>query len=145
MPDLIDAHGGLGLIDRTVADREAADFRAKVPGLAAIPVTDADLSTLYRIADGGLSPLVGPMVKAVYDRVLEEEVIETGGRKYAWTIPLAFPVEESLAKQVAVGSVHPLKNDAGDLAGTLLVQDVYPWDKAKYNAGVYGTPRSDHP
>src|SRR5205814_6611089 len=73
------------------------------------------------------------------------EAIESGGKKYAWTIPLAFPVDERLAKELALGSVHPLKNDAGELVGTLLVHDVYPWDKAKYNASVYGTPRSDHP
>lgn len=145
MPDLIAAHGGLGLINRTVSDAEAPSFRNSVPCTTAIPVSDADLSTLYRIADGGLSPLTGPMLKAEYHRVLEEEVIERNGKKYAWTIPLAFPVEEALAKQLTVGSIHPLKNDAGIVVGTLAVQDVYPWDKAKYNASVYGTSRIDHP
>ena len=67
MPDLILPHGG-GLINRTVAE-------ATVPSTTAIPISDADLSTLYRIADGGLSPLTGPMTKAEYQRVLEEEVV----------------------------------------------------------------------
>jgi sulfate adenylyltransferase len=116
-----------------------------VPCTTAIPVSDADLSTLYRIADGGLSPLIGPMVKAEYDRVLEEEVIERNGKKYAWTIPLAFPIDESLAKTLQTGTSYPLKNEADIVVGTLMVRDVYPWDKAKYNASVYGTPRSDHP
>ena len=73
MPDLIAPHGGV-LINRTVADNDAAEFRNKITCTTAIPVSDADLSTLYRIADGGLSPLIGPMVKAEYNRVLEEEV-----------------------------------------------------------------------
>ncbi len=51
-------------------------------------MSDADLSTVYRFGDGGLSPLTGPMDSAAYNRVLDESVIEHNGRKYAWTIPL---------------------------------------------------------
>src|SRR5213079_2175211 len=97
MPDLIAPHGGVAEpINRTAAmlDPLSSDQ---------IPVSDADLSTLYRIADGGLSPLLGPMVKEEYDRVLGEEVIVRNGKKYAWTIPLAFPVEEAKAKHLHPG------------------------------------------
>jgi sulfate adenylyltransferase len=145
MPDLIAPHGGGTLISRTVSPAEAADFRNQLPCLAPIPVSDADLSTLYRIADGGLSPLTGPMTKEEYDRVLDEEVVVRHGKKYAWTIPLAFPVDEAFAKTLGPGSPRPLKNERGEIVGALLVQDVYPWDKAKYNRVVYQTERTDHP
>ena len=138
MPDLIAPHGGLGLVTRGVTHLEP-------PATTPIPVSDADLSTLYRFGDGGLSPLSGPMVKAEYDRVLAEEVIERGGKKYAWTIPLAFPVSEELAKRLTVGGTHPLHDERGTFVGALAVQDVYPWDKPAYNRGVYGTDRTDHP
>jgi sulfate adenylyltransferase len=138
MPDLIAPHGGGELINRTVQTLEATKATA-------IPISDADLSTLYRIADGGLSPLTGPMVREEYDRVLDEEVIVRGGKKYAWTIPLAFPVEEALAKTLTTGGRHPLTNERGEVVAAIEVRDVYPWDKAKYNASVYGTPRTDHP
>jgi sulfate adenylyltransferase len=139
MPDLIAPHGGLAEpVDRTVA--------AIAPlATEAIAVSDADLSTLYRLGDGGLSPLTGPMGKEAYDRVLEEEVIVHGGKKYAWTIPLAFPVEEAQAKRLHTGTTYPLANERGDIVGSILLQDVYPWDKKKYNASVYATPREDHP
>jgi len=139
MPDLIVPHGGVSeLVNRTVA--------AIAPlSTDSIPVSDADLSTLYRIADGGLSPLTGPMVKEVYDRVLEEEVIVRNGRKYAWTIPLAFPVDEARAKRVQTGSPHALTNERNEVVGSIVVRDVFPWDKKKYNTSVYGTPREDHP
>ena len=139
MPDLIRPHGGLDApVSRTVAE---------LPSLATapIPVSDADLSTLYRFGDGGLSPLIGPMVRGEYEQVLDAEYIERAGKRYAWTIPLAFPVEESLAKTLQVGTLYPLADERGDTVGTLLVHDVYPWDKAKYNASVYGTSRTDHP
>ena len=139
MPDLIPPHGGVPEpVNRT---NPSLVFPATPP----IPVSDADLSTLYRIADGGLSPLIGPMVKTEYDRVLEEEVIERHGKKYAWTIPLAFPVSEERAKSLSVGTAYPLQNERGENVGVITVQDVFPWDKAKYNASVYQTTRDDHP
>jgi sulfate adenylyltransferase len=144
MSDLIVPHGGT-LIQRTVPAPEVSDFRKNVPCVAALSVSDADLSTLYRIADGGLSPLTGPMTKAEYVQVLEEEVVVRNGKKYAWTIPLAFPADEDTAKKLNTGSTVPLKNERDEIVGTLLVKDVYPWDKPKYNAAVYGTTRTDHP
>jgi sulfate adenylyltransferase len=139
MADLIAPHGGVPEpVNRTVD-------RLEPLGTTPIPVSDADLSTLYRIADGGLSPLAGPMVRDEYDRVLEEEVIVRDGKKYAWTIPLAFPVDERTARQLRTGTLHPLVSERNEVVGEILVQDVFFWDKKKYNASVYGTPREDHP
>jgi sulfate adenylyltransferase len=140
MPDLIPPHGGVAEpVNRTVAMPATAALRGE------IPISDADLSTLYRIADGGLSPLTGPMVKEVYERVLDEEVIVRGGKKYAWTIPLAFPITTENARELQTGSKYPLVNERNLVVGIIEVRDVYPWDKNRYNASVYGTPREDHP
>jgi sulfate adenylyltransferase len=139
MPDLIAPHGGVAEpVHRTVLNLDR-------PATEPIRISDADLSTLYRIADGGLSPLIGPMLKAEYDQVLDEEVIVRNGRKYAWTIPLAFPVDEAQARRLQTGTTYPLTNERGEFVGTLEVQDVFAWDKKKYNTSVYGTPREDHP
>ncbi len=144
--DLIPPHGDVTEpVTRSVPAAQAADFVARVPKTTAIPVSDADLSTLYRIGDGGLSPLNGPMTKAEYDRVLDEEVVLSNGKKFAWTIPLAFPVDEETAKKLQTGTDHPLTNERGEVVGKLNVTDVYPWDKKKYNASVYATTREDHP
>src|ERR1044071_1576982 len=99
--DLIPPHGGVSEpVNCTVAMLDTTALRGE------IPISDADLSTLYRIADGGLSPLTGPMVKEEYDRVLDEEVIVRNGKKYAWTIPLAFPVSAEKAKELQTGNVY---------------------------------------
>jgi sulfate adenylyltransferase len=146
MPDLIPPHGGLSEpVDRNVPAAEAASFKAAAAALPKVPVSEADLSTLYRLGDGGLSPLTGPMDRATFDRVLDEEVIEHGGKKYAWTIPLSFPVDEALAKTIKPGQTVALVNPANEVVGTLDVTDVFPWDKARYNRSVYGTDRWDHP
>jgi sulfate adenylyltransferase len=146
MQDLIPPHGGLSEpVDRMVPADEADDFRRRAAGLKKVPVSDADLSTLYRFGDGGLSPLVGAMNHAEFRQVLDEEVIVRGGTKYAWTIPLAFPVDRALADSLRVGDTLALVNSRDEVVGTLLLGDVFPWDKEHYIKSVYGTERTDHP
>ncbi|HLW67371.1 MAG TPA: hypothetical protein VKS79_18800 [Gemmataceae bacterium] len=139
MPDLIPPHGGVAEpMNRTVASLGG-------PFTKSIVLSDADLSSLYRIGDGGLSPLTGPMTGMEWNQVLEEEVIVRNGKKYAWTIPIAFPLTDAEAQSVKVGDTVGLKNSAGETVAKLLVKDIYPWDKAKYIKSVYATERTDHP
>jgi sulfate adenylyltransferase len=146
MQDLIPPHGGLSEpVDRSVPAAEVADFKARAAGLPRLAVSEADLSTLYRLGDGGLSPLTGPMDRAAFERVLDEEVLERGGKKYAWTIPLSFPVDEAQARTLKAGQTVALVNPRTEVVGTLEVRDVFPWDKARYVRSVYGTERWDHP
>ena len=146
MPDLIAPHGGLQEpVDRLVPQAEAEDFRKRAASLKKIPVSDADLSSLYRIGDGGLSPLIGPMDGATVNRVLDEEVLQQGGKAYAWTIPIVFPVERTLAGSLRAGETVALVNGRGETVGTLDLREVFPFDKAKYIKSVYGTERTDHP
>jgi sulfate adenylyltransferase len=146
MPDLIPPHGGLSEpVNRNIPATEAADFRAKAANLPRVPVSDADLSTLYRLGDGGLSPLTGAMDRQTWQRVLDKEVIVHDGKKYAWTIPLAFPVSAEQAATLQPGQTIALVNGRDEVVGALDVSDVYPWDKAAYVRSVYGTERFDHP
>ncbi len=138
MADLIPPHGGLAEpVSRTKT--ELPSFTKK------IVLSDADLSSLYRIGDGGLSPLVGPMTKAEWNQVLDEEVIIRNSKKFAWTIPIAFAITDAEAASIKAGETVGLVNSKGETVGVLDVKDVYPWDKAKYIKSVYATERIDHP
>lgn len=146
LQDLIPPHGGLSEpIDRAVPAEESAAFRRQAASWQRVPVSDADLSTLYRMGDGGLSPLTGPMNREEYQRVLDDEVILRNGRAYAWTIPLSFPVDKDQAASLKKGETVALVNSASEVVGSLAVADVFPWDKARYLKSVYGTERTDHP
>ncbi|RMF91546.1 MAG: sulfate adenylyltransferase [Planctomycetota bacterium] len=146
MADLIPPHGGLQqLVDRTVPAEARDDFLAEAANLPRVPVSDADLSSVYRFGDGALSPLTGPMDRETYDRVLEEQVIEVDGKLYAWTIPIAFPVTEELAKTLSPGQKVALVDSKNEIVATLELTDVFPWDKKKYLTKVYRTERTDHP
>ncbi|MEX2119719.1 MAG: hypothetical protein WD847_09000 [Pirellulales bacterium] len=146
MPNLPPPHGGLNEpVCCNVPAGEANAFRAEAAGLVKLPVSDADLSTVYRFGDGALSPLTGPMDSATFDRVLDSAYIERNGRRYAWTIPLALPVSSELAARLSPGQRVALTSAAGETVATLDVNDVYPWDKTKYLRSVYLTERTDHP
>src|SRR5437899_12959933 len=120
MPDLIPPHGGLQEpVDRQIPAAEAGEFRKQASALKRVPVSDADLSSLYRIGDGGLSPLTGPMDRATVDRVLEQEVLLHNGKAYAWTIPIVFPVERALAGSLKASENAALGNGRGEVVGTL--------------------------
>ncbi|HET6326422.1 MAG TPA: sulfate adenylyltransferase [Planctomycetaceae bacterium] len=146
MADLIPPHGGLTEpICRTVPANEIETFKAEAAKLPKVPVSAADLSTVFRIADGTLSPLTGPMNRKVYDRVLDESVIEHNGKLYAWTIPLSLPVTKEVAATLSPGKKVALTAPDGQIIATLDVSDVFEWDKPRYIKGVYGTERTDHP
>ncbi len=145
MADLIQPHGGLSEpVCRTVGANEIDAFKAEAATLTKVPVSSADLSSVYRFGDGTLSPLTGPMCSKTYNRVLDESVIEHDGKLYAWTIPIAFPVTADLAKTLKAGQKVALTNPAGDIVATLDVNDVYAWPKLKYLRSVYLTDRVDH-
>jgi len=146
MADLIAPHGGLSEpVCCTVGANEIDAFKASAAGLAKVPVSDADLSSVYRFGDGALSPLTGPMDRATYNRVLDESVIEHNGKLYAWTIPISLPVTSALAATLKPGQTVALTNSAGAIVATLEISDVFEWDKPRYLKSVYLTERTDHP
>jgi len=146
MADLIGVHGGLKEpVNRTVPADKVAAFKAEAEKLTKVPVSDADLSTVYRFGDGALSPLTGPMDSATYNQVLDKGFIVHNGERYAWTIPLSLPVTSELAGKLAKGQKVALTNTAGEVVATLDINDVFAWDKPRYIKSVYLTERTDHP
>jgi sulfate adenylyltransferase len=139
---LVPPHGGT-LVNRFASD--SAKLKADAAKLTQVPVSSADLSTVYRWADGTLSPMTGPMTEAQFNRVLDEQVVEIGGKKLAWTIPLSLPVTADLAGKLKAGQTVALVSPKGDIVGTLDVTSVFAWDKPRYLKSVYRTERTDHP
>lgn len=143
---LVPVHGGLSApVRRVLPWSKRLSLQAEASSLPKIAVTDADLSVVYRIADGTLSPLTGFMDKATYDRVLDEKHVLSGGKPYAWAIPFGLPVTEAEAASVRAGASAALVNSKGEAFGIIRVSEVYAWDKQRYVEKVYGTSRLDHP
>jgi sulfate adenylyltransferase len=144
--DLVPVHGGLAEpVDRVVSLKDRARLLAEAERLPSIRVLRADVSTVHRIADGTLSPLEGFQGEADWHRVLDEAVVLSGGRRYAWGIPLSLPVTEAEARAIGTGGSAVLRDEAGRVAAVLDEIEVFAWDKARYVSRVYGTERTDHP
>ena len=143
--DVIAPHGGCGLVDRIVPEDEVEFFIQKARSYKSYTITDGDLSAFYRIADGVLSPLAGPMGEREFHQVLDEEIIERNGKNYAWTIPIGFPIAKEQAESFEVGETIAIRDERGVIVGALEISDLYHFDKVKYNISVYGTDRQDHP
>jgi sulfate adenylyltransferase len=144
--DLVPVHGGLAEpVDRVVPLAQRAAFLKEAAKLPKLRVSRADLSTVYRISDGALSPLEGPMRGETYARVLERRCIEAGGKKYAWTIPLSLPVADDEAARLSRGGSVAVCNEAGEIVAVVDDLEIFDWDKDSYVRQVYRTPRFDHP
>jgi sulfate adenylyltransferase len=138
---LVPVHAGLGEpVDRIVPRESAADWTR----LPRIEVNETDRTTLYRIADGTLSPLTGPMGLADYHDTLERGAINRGGKLWAWTIPIVLPVTAAEAEACLERAEFALACN-GEVFGRLTGASPYEWDKARFVARVYGTERTDHP
>lgn len=142
----VPVHGGLAApVDRILPHSKRKALLAEAANLPKIAVTDADLSVVYRIADGTLSPLVGFMGEATYNHVLDEQHIVVNYEKYAWTIPLALPVTDTEAASLKAGQNAALVDSRGAVFGVIEISSVFAWNKQRYVEKVYGTSRLDHP
>ena len=144
--DLVPVHGGLAeLVDRRVPLGERSGFVKEAERLPSVRVTRADLSTVYRISDGALSPMEGPMRAEVWNRVLDEQCVEVGGRRYAWAIPLSLPLTSEEASLLSSGESAAVRDESGAVVGIVDELEVFDWDKTRYIEKVYRTDRFDHP
>lgn len=139
MAPISPVHGGGELVNRIVSELESTEVMPR------IVVNPVDMTTLYRIGDGALSPLTGPMTKEDYDSVLHAKHITRNGKTWAWTIPVSLPVTEAEAKVLTVGNMAALVTEDGQVFGTLDVSSSFEWDKDAFILAVYGTERKDHP
>jgi len=144
--DLVPVHGGLtDLVDCRVPLGQRGRFIEEAKRLPSVRVTRADLSTVYRISDGALSPMRGPMRASVWNRVLDEQCIEVGGRRFAWAIPLSLPVTQEEAAALSAGGSATLRDESGAVVGIVDDLEIFEWDKPRYMQKVYRTDRFDHP
>src|SRR5882724_9527022 len=121
MPDLMPVHGGLDApVSRIVPLSRRKQFLGEAAGLPRIAVTRADLSTVYRIADGTLSPLTGGMDEETWHYVLDHDALDFGFRHYAWTAPISFPVTDDEARHLRIGHAAALVAD-GQIVAVLRV------------------------
>jgi sulfate adenylyltransferase/3'-phosphoadenosine 5'-phosphosulfate synthase len=138
---VIDALERLGYLEREVGERlpdgdELQTLRAEARTLPRLEVGQRELSDLFMLATGGLSPLAGFMGELDYKAVIETGRL-AGGQPF--TIPIVLRAESApTADRIALF--------IGDQpAGILDVTSAFPTSPEAEANGVYGTTDAAHP
>ncbi len=136
-------HGGV-LVDRVLPGelREAA--RERAARMVRVPLGRMALADLELLAVGAYSPLTGFMLKADYDRCVEEMRLTNG---LVWSIPITLAVEQELADSIREGEEVALCEGERVLA-VMEVAEKYPYDrevKEREAREVYRTTDEAHP
>ena len=141
VPALIAPHGG-ALVDRRVADSEAAALRAAVAAMPALTVPGRTLSDIEMLAIGGYSPLSGFLGEADYRSVLREMRLGSG---LPWPIPITVSAGVDFARALRPGQDVALRAPDGEAVAVLHFQEAYGYDKAEEARAVYRTEDAAHP
>jgi sulfate adenylyltransferase len=133
---LIAPHGG-ELINRTVTGDDAQTLAEEAKSLPRLRMTEKQTADLDMIASGALSPLVGFMVQADYDQVVDDMHLENG---LPWALPVTLSApERPTADRLALESYE------GELLAVIDVADVFEADRKEEAAKVFRTTEDAHP
>jgi sulfate adenylyltransferase len=133
-------HGG-GLVNRFVVGAEAARLAIESKDLAAVALTDRELSDVEMIAIGGYSPLTGFMARDDYHSVVDRMRL---ANNLPWTIPVTLALNAEEAERVEAGDQIALTY-AGHPLALMRVEDKYLRDPAHEAQNVFRTTEEAHP
>ena len=137
---VIDALERLGHLDREVRERlpegeELDELRAEARNLPRLEVGQRELSDLFMLASGALSPLDSFMGPADYNSVITAGRLANG---HPFTIPIVLRADASTAKRIALF--------IGDQpVGIVDVESAYATSPEVEARNVYGTDDDAHP
>ncbi|MCY4108050.1 MAG: adenylyl-sulfate kinase, partial [Chloroflexi bacterium] len=135
------AHGGR-LIERSVAPEAADELRAQAGSLPSIRLSQRQLSDLYLMGVGALSPLRGFMNRADYYGVIENMRLSSG---LVWPMPVTLSIPGKSMVDLARSQRAALRDEEDRLVGILNVVDLFEYDKETEARNVYRTDDRRHP
>jgi len=132
------------LVDRVLRGEVREAVRERAERMVKVPLDPMGLSDLELLASGVLSPLSGFMLKANYDRCVEEMRLANG---LVWSVPVTLSAEKELADRIKEGREVALCENNRVLA-VMEVAEKYPYDQAvkeREAREVYRTTEEAHP
>jgi sulfate adenylyltransferase len=136
---LVSPYGGQ-LVDLLVAPEQLDElhrYAGRLPSIQISPRSECDLEML---AVGAFSPLSRFMGQQDYQRVLDEMRLSSG---HLFPIPVTLPVQPG--PEIRLGQEVALRNAKNELLALLLIEEIYPWDRAEAELKVFGTSDVRHP
>jgi len=136
---LIPPYGGT-LVDLRAPEDALPELKARASTLPSIQLSDRAVCDLELLAVGAFSPLDRFVGREDYDRILDELRLASGA---LFPIPVTLPVEPGPA--VALDREVALRDRKNNLLATLVIEEIYPWDRAAFARAVLGTADAKHP
>jgi sulfate adenylyltransferase len=134
-------HGG-ELIGRVVPEEERRERSMEAAELQKVPLSPRALSDLQMISTGVFSPLEGFMTRDEYESVVEDMRLRDG---LAWSLPVTVSVDEGQARELSENSEIALVDGTGEPVATMVLRELYGYDKEREARMVYRTTDADHP
>lgn len=136
---LISPYGGK-LINLLADPEELADARRSANELPSIVISERAVCDLELLATGAFSPLDRFMGKRDYDRVVAEMRLADNT---LFPIPIGLPVTPD--SSITLDREIALRDSRGDLLATMIVEEIYEWDRDELAQKVFGTLKPRHP
>ena len=134
-------HGG-DLVDRVVPEEERRERSMEAAELPKVALRPRALSDLQMISTGVFSPLEGFMLRDEYEAVVEDMRLGNG---LAWSLPVTLSVDEEQAGRLSEGSEIALVDGTGEPVATMVLRELYNYDKEREARMVYRTTDAEHP
>jgi sulfate adenylyltransferase len=130
------------LVNLLADDERAALLKKIATRLPDITLNERHLCDLELLATGAFSPLQGFMTRADYEPVLDRMRLKNGA---LWPIPICLDLPDARARGLEAGQSVALRDGEGFLLAVMHIEDIWPVDRAKEAAQVYGTQDPSHP
>lgn len=133
---------GDGLAMLVVSPERATILKELSMSLPDVTLKDHHLCDFELLATGAFSPLQGFMVRADYEPVLDRMQLGDGT---IWPVPICLDIAETRARNLEAGQSVALRDPEGLLLGVLHIEDMWPVDREKEAASLFGGQDKHHP
>jgi sulfate adenylyltransferase len=137
--ELIQPVGG-SLVNLLVPAEERDEMHSRATTFRTLQLSERSSCDLELLATGGFSPLNTFLGQADHQRVLSEMRLANG---QLWPIPITLPI--SADTEIGLDEEIALRNNRGEILATMVVEEIYPWDRDEEARQTLGTNDPRHP
>jgi sulfate adenylyltransferase len=130
------------LVNLLVDPDRAIVLKGLAVHLPSITLNDHQLCDIELLATGAFSPLNRYMDQVTYEAVLDRMQLPDGR---PWPVPICLGISENQRRQLESGQSAAIRDPEGFLLAVLHIDEIWPADKAREAAIVFGTTDRCHP
>lgn len=131
--NLVVPYGG-ALVQAFVPAHDRPALLERLPSLARVEISAAELLDLEMLAAGAFSPLQGFMTQDSYASVLAKAALPDGR---PWGLPVTLAVTRDAALSIRSGQEVALYH-GDDAVGVMQVDEIFPWDAGAEARALHG-------